>query len=170
MLSIQTSAAVGTPSGTARNADSMLTPNLPPSNPPLTTFGIIWDHRHAFAAEIKKNFRLQSLRVHPDKHVGKLKGDAEEAFKKLSFAHEIMGDPDQRRQYEMERNEMAKQQYTEIEDYLRLLKERREEAKRNLFCGVCGTYVECKSGAPLPAENLLADVGGCGSLLLSISC
>lgn len=33
---------------------------------------------------------------------------------------------------------MAQQQFSEIEEYLRLLKERREQARRNIFCGVCG--------------------------------
>eukprot|EP00729_Bicosta_minor_P004444 gene4444-12880_t len=96
--------------------------------------------RSSSAAEIKKNYLKQSLRVHPDKHAagGKLRRDAEEAFKKLSFAHEILGDPEHRRQYEMERSDMAQQQFSEIEEYLRLLKERREQARRNIFCGVCG--------------------------------
>ena len=36
------------------------------------------------------------------------------------------------------RSDMAQQQFSEIEEYLRLLKERREQARRNIFCGVCG--------------------------------
>jgi curved DNA-binding protein CbpA len=94
--------------------------------------------KEATAAEIKKSYLKQSLKVHPDKHAGDGRSSAEEAFKKLTFANEILGDPDVRARYDFERNDQVQQQFSEIEMYLRELKERREAAKRQVYCNVCG--------------------------------
>ena len=54
--------------------------------------------RDARDAEIKKSFRKLARRYHPD--VAKDKSTAEEKFKEINEANEVLGDPEKRRKYD----------------------------------------------------------------------
>jgi curved DNA-binding protein len=54
--------------------------------------------RGASADEIKKAFRKLARRYHPD--VAKVKKGAEERFKEINEAYEVLGDPENRRKYD----------------------------------------------------------------------
>ena len=54
--------------------------------------------RSATAEEIKKAFRNLARKYHPD--VAKDKKQAEEKFKEINEAYEVLGDPEKRRQYD----------------------------------------------------------------------
>jgi molecular chaperone DnaJ len=54
--------------------------------------------RKATADEIKKAYRKLARQYHPDRNPGDK--DAEARFKEISQAHDILGDPDKRKQYD----------------------------------------------------------------------
>src|SRR2546428_2827845 len=54
--------------------------------------------RTASEAEIKKAFRKLAREYHPD--VAKNKTQAEEKFKELNEAYEVLGDPEKRKKYD----------------------------------------------------------------------
>ena len=54
--------------------------------------------RTASQDEIKKAYRKLARRYHPDRNEGDK--DAEERFKEISAAHDILGDPEKRKQYD----------------------------------------------------------------------
>ena len=60
--------------------------------------------KNATAAEIKKAYRKLAQKFHPDANPGNK--DAEERFKEISAANDVVGDPDKRKQYDQVR-EMA---------------------------------------------------------------
>jgi molecular chaperone DnaJ len=65
--------------------------------------------RSASADEIKKAFRKHALKYHPDRNPGDKA--AEEQFKKLSEAYEVLSDPDKRKLYDQFGAEGVKQQF-----------------------------------------------------------
>jgi molecular chaperone DnaJ len=54
--------------------------------------------RKASAAEIKKAYRKLARQYHPDRNPGDAK--AEERFKEVQAAYDVLGDPDKRKQYD----------------------------------------------------------------------
>jgi molecular chaperone DnaJ len=54
--------------------------------------------KNASADEIKKAYRKLARRYHPDRNPGDKA--AEERFKEISQAHDVLGDPDKRKQYD----------------------------------------------------------------------
>jgi curved DNA-binding protein len=61
-------------------------------------YGILGVARTATDAEIKKAFRKLAREFHPD--VAKDKKRAEEKFKEINEAYEVLGDPDKRKKYD----------------------------------------------------------------------
>ena len=51
-------------------------------------------------AELKKAFRKKAMKCHPDRHTGDSKKAAEEEFKKLQQAYEVLSDPQKRAMYD----------------------------------------------------------------------
>ena len=92
------------------------------------------------ASKLKKAYRLQSLRVHPDKTSEE---GAEEAFQKLSVAYEALGDPEERGKYHAwVNNDIAKEQFTarfgeDLKGFYDELNQQRENQATKLQCSNC---------------------------------
>ena len=56
--------------------------------------------RNATGDEIKKAYRNLAMKYHPDRNPGKEK-EANEKFKQINEAYEVLGDPEKRKQYDM---------------------------------------------------------------------
>jgi molecular chaperone DnaJ len=54
--------------------------------------------RKASAADVKKAYRKLARKYHPDKNPGDAKAEAR--FKEISLAHDVLGDPDKRKDYD----------------------------------------------------------------------
>ncbi len=66
--------------------------------PPQDHYKVLGVGRKATQDEIKKAYRKLARQYHPDKNPGDAK--AEERFKQISQAHDILGDPDKRKEYD----------------------------------------------------------------------
>ena len=64
----------------------------------LDYYEVLHVTRNASGDEIKKTYRKLALKHHPDHNAGNK--DAEEKFKELSEAYEVLNDPQKRRQYD----------------------------------------------------------------------
>ncbi|MCA8958168.1 MAG: J domain-containing protein [Planctomycetes bacterium] len=56
--------------------------------------------RDADADAVKKAYRKLAMQWHPDKHQGDAKAAAEERFKRIAEAYEVLGDPEKRSRYD----------------------------------------------------------------------
>ena len=56
--------------------------------------------RSASADDIKKAYRRLARQFHPDMHSGAKKSEMEKKFKELNAAHEVLGDPGNRKKYD----------------------------------------------------------------------
>ena len=63
-------------------------------------YGILGVGRNATEGEIKKAYRKLAMKYHPDRNPGKEK-EANEKFKQINEAYEVLGDPEKRKQYDM---------------------------------------------------------------------
>ncbi len=61
-------------------------------------YGELGVKRTATADEIKKAYRKLARKYHPDVNPGNR--DAEDRFKRISFAHDVLSDPDKRKNYD----------------------------------------------------------------------
>jgi molecular chaperone DnaJ len=66
--------------------------------PPQDHYKVLGVARKATPEEIKKAYRKLARQYHPDKNPGDAK--AEERFKQISQAHDVLGDPDKRKDYD----------------------------------------------------------------------
>ena len=74
--------------------------------------------KKATPAEVKKAYRTLAKKNHPDKNLGDKK--AEERFKLVNEANEVLGDPEKRKQYdELGENWQQKQQQNQNQQYQR---------------------------------------------------
>jgi len=62
-------------------------------------YRILGVNREATVQDIKKAFRQLALRYHPDRNPGDVK-EAEEKFKEINEAYEVLGDEPKRQQYD----------------------------------------------------------------------
>lgn len=63
-------------------------------------YEILGISKNAAAEEIKKAYRRQALKWHPDKHSGSSKKNAEQKFKEINRAYEVLRDPQKRQTYD----------------------------------------------------------------------
>jgi len=61
-------------------------------------YSILGINKSATADEIKKAFRKLAVKFHPDKNPGNK--DAEEKFKEINHAYEVLSDPGKRKKYD----------------------------------------------------------------------
>lgn len=61
-------------------------------------YGVLGVDKDASADDIKKAYRKLARRYHPDRNQGD--AQAEERFKQISHAHDVLSDPDKRREYD----------------------------------------------------------------------
>jgi DnaJ family protein A protein 2 len=57
--------------------------------------------RNASEEELKKAFRKQAMQWHPDRHQGADRAEAEEKFKDITYAYEVLSDANKRNMYDM---------------------------------------------------------------------
>ena len=62
-------------------------------------YGILGIGRNATEDKIKKAYRNLAMKYHPDRNPGKEK-EANEKFKQINEAYEVLGDPEKRKQYD----------------------------------------------------------------------
>ncbi len=103
-----------------------------PKNKFICYYAVLEVHPVASAEEIKKAYRLQALRWHPDKNPDNPK-EAEEKFKAISEAYQTLSDGEKRQQYNAARDD-----WLELQQALQSYRRRR----------TCRRPVTCRIGLP----------------------
>ncbi|KAI5711861.1 hypothetical protein M8J75_003704 [Diaphorina citri] len=87
--------------------------------------------------DIKKYYRRQAILVHPDKNQ---QAGAEEAFKTLAHAFDLIGEPETRQTYDRRVTEstQAEQAWSELNELLSKLSQKVEIATNTIRCTHCG--------------------------------
>ncbi|KAL1465007.1 hypothetical protein WDU94_004605 [Cyamophila willieti] len=87
--------------------------------------------------DIKKYYRRQAILVHPDKNQ---QAGAEEAFKTLAHAFDLIGEPETRAAYDRRVTEstQAEQAWSELNELLSKLSQKVEIATNTIRCTHCG--------------------------------
>ncbi|CAB3374143.1 Hypothetical predicted protein [Cloeon dipterum] len=87
--------------------------------------------------DIKRYYKRQAFLVHPDKNS---QPGAEEAFKILVHAFDLIGEPGKRQLYDTElaRSHLEEAAYSELSDLLNQLHQKMEEAANTIRCTNCG--------------------------------
>ncbi|KAA0708078.1 DnaJ -like protein subfamily C member 14 [Triplophysa tibetana] len=99
----------------------------------LDPFSVLGVDIHATESELKRAYRQLAIQIHPDKnkHPG-----ADEAFKVLRAAWDIVSNPETRREYELKRmatTELSKS----MNDFLAKLQDDLKEAMNTMMCTKC---------------------------------
>ncbi|KAK2140758.1 hypothetical protein LSH36_1258g00027 [Paralvinella palmiformis] len=104
---------------------------------------------------IKKYYRRQAVLVHPDKN--QMPG-AEEAFKILGHAFDLIGEPEKRRQFDTQTLESQEEEeaFYQFADLLNKLHEKMQEAANLMRCENCGG-----KHRRIPTERLLDSARFC---------
>ena len=63
-------------------------------------YQILGVSKNASDQELKSAYRTQALKWHPDKHAGEAKKEAEEKFKEINRAYEVLRDPQKKQMYD----------------------------------------------------------------------
>ncbi len=85
--------------------------------------------RNASQEEIKKAYRRLAMEYHPDRHPPEKRKWAEEKFKEISEAYEVLSDPEKRRHYDMygqspyDNRGFSWDNFTRVEDIFDILKD-----------------------------------------------
>nr|XP_036864818.1 dnaJ homolog subfamily C member 14 isoform X2 [Manis javanica] len=99
----------------------------------LNPFYVLGVETTASDVELKKAYRQLAVMVHPDKNHHPR---AEEAFKVLRAAWDIVGNPERRKEYEMKRmadNELSRS----VNEFLSKLQDDLKEAMNTMMCSRC---------------------------------
>ncbi|KAK2710469.1 dnaJ homolog dnj-5-like [Artemia franciscana] len=114
-------------------------------------YSILGVSRDCSDEEIKRYYRKQAILVHPDKN---RQAGAEEAFKILAHAFELIGEPIRRQRYDQAEREKRLVQSTdgELSDLLDALQRKMDEAINTIKCTNCNQrHRRNKTGRPLYA-------------------
>ncbi|GAB1611105.1 hypothetical protein Ahia01_001397600 [Argonauta hians] len=97
-------------------------------------YSILGLHCHSTDEEIKRYYKRQAILVHPDKNHQR---GAEEAFKILNHAFDILGEPEKRQIYDAQVVQ-SDQAVKEFNDFLVKLTEKIEKESHMMLCSKCG--------------------------------
>ncbi|XP_067170084.1 dnaJ homolog subfamily C member 14 [Apteryx mantelli] len=123
----------GSPSASSREEVARLLAMADVPEEELNPFQVLGLEATASDAELKKAYRRLAVLVHPDKNEHPR---AEEAFKVLRAAWDIVSNPEKRKEYEIKR--MAESELTRsMSEFLTRLQDDLKEAMNTMMCSKC---------------------------------
>ncbi|XP_062453514.1 dnaJ homolog subfamily C member 14 [Rhea pennata] len=123
----------GSPSASSREEVARLLAMAEVPEEELNPFQVLGLEATASDAELKKAYRRLAMLVHPDKNEHPR---AEEAFKVLRAAWDIVSNPEKRKEYEIKR--MAESELTRsMSEFLTRLQDDLKEAMNTMMCSKC---------------------------------